>query len=137
MWAQIMSHYILSSTHESSITTDLALLIWCILTERPINISYLIRQAMGCVHTKGNLPFPALVTDLIAAAGVPQEGKDVKETISAKDNIVLSGKYLKPPAGTANLDIAIPFDIPTTSSAPQKSSHQLLVELTQKVDRYE
>ncbi|KAL4288045.1 hypothetical protein AHAS_Ahas19G0246900 [Arachis hypogaea] len=113
-----MSHYVLPSTHEFSITANLAILVWCILTERPINIPYLIWQAMGRVHTKGNLPFSALVVDLIAAIGVPHEATDMKAIISAKDDVVPSGKYIKPLAGTARLDMSIPSDIPTTSSAP-------------------
>ncbi|KAL4276456.1 hypothetical protein AHAS_Ahas20G0209000 [Arachis hypogaea] len=70
-WAQILSHYVFPSTHKSSITADLAFIVWCILTEKPVNIPPLIRQAMGRVHAKGNLPFPALVSNLVVVAGVP------------------------------------------------------------------
>ncbi|KAL4287208.1 hypothetical protein AHAS_Ahas19G0163200 [Arachis hypogaea] len=116
---------------------DLALLVWCILMERPVNIPLLICQAMGRVHAKGNLPFPTLVSDLVVAAGVPCEAKDMKATIPVKDDIVPSGKYLQPPKDTTSLDIAPPSTIPITSSAPPKSTHQLLVELHEKIDRYE
>ena len=46
-WAQILSHYVLPSTHKSSFTADLALLVWCVLMERPVNILLLVKQAMG------------------------------------------------------------------------------------------
>ena len=77
-WAQILSHYVLPSTHKSSFTADLALLVWCVITERPVNISFLVKQVMSQVHAWGNLPFPALVSNLVATAGVPWEAKDRK-----------------------------------------------------------
>ncbi|XP_020964374.1 uncharacterized protein LOC110265634 [Arachis ipaensis] len=92
---------------------------------------------MGRVHAKGNLPFSALVSNLVAAAGVPCDAKDMKATILAKGDIVPSGKYLQPPMDATSLDIAPPPTIPTTSSTPPKSTHQLLVELHEKINRYE
>ncbi|KAL4394582.1 hypothetical protein AHAS_Ahas02G0166400 [Arachis hypogaea] len=47
VWEHIMSHYVLPSTHESTITADMTVLIWCVLMEQPLNIPRLIRQAMG------------------------------------------------------------------------------------------
>ncbi|KAL4371447.1 hypothetical protein AHAS_Ahas06G0166700 [Arachis hypogaea] len=47
VWAQIMSHYVFPSTHESSFTADMAVLISCILTDQPLNLPRHIRQTMG------------------------------------------------------------------------------------------
>nr|XP_025640316.1 uncharacterized protein LOC112734979 [Arachis hypogaea] len=74
-WAQILSHGVLPSTYKSSFTADLALLVWCVLTERPVNISFFVKQAISQVHARGNLPFSALVSDLVAAAAAKQRGK--------------------------------------------------------------
>ena len=81
MWAQIMSHYVFPSTHESSFTTDIAVLIWCILIDQPLNLPRHIRQAMGHVQIAGNLPFPALVSDLVFEAGVSYRAGDTKAMI--------------------------------------------------------
>ncbi|KAL4350200.1 hypothetical protein AHAS_Ahas10G0118200 [Arachis hypogaea] len=54
------------------------------------------------------------------------------------DGIVVPiGKYLKTPADTGNLDMAIPTGVSTSSSAPPRSSHQHLEDLHKKIDRYE
>ncbi|KAL4397238.1 hypothetical protein AHAS_Ahas01G0171900 [Arachis hypogaea] len=105
-WAQILSHYVLPSTHESSVTMDLALLVWCILTERTVKIPLLIRQALGRVQDKGNLLFPALVFDLVTAASVPREANDTIAIISVKGNVVPTGKYLRPPMEPRNFAMA-------------------------------
>nr|XP_025700186.1 uncharacterized protein LOC112801587 [Arachis hypogaea] len=38
VWAQIMPHYVFPSTHQSSFTADMAVLLWCILTDQPLNL---------------------------------------------------------------------------------------------------
>ena len=92
-WTQILSHYVLPCTHKSSFMANLALLVWCVLTERPVNILPLVKQAMGQVHARGNLPFLALVSDLVATASIPWEDMDTKAIIPAKGNVVLINHY--------------------------------------------
>jgi len=83
-----------------------------------VNIPLLIKQAIGQVHARGNLPFPTLVSDLVAATGVPREAMDTKAIILAKGDVVPSGKYLQLPMNNSSLDIAPQPTIPTTSSSP-------------------
>ncbi|XP_072087222.1 uncharacterized protein [Arachis hypogaea] len=80
---------------------------------------------------------PALVTELVATAGVSRETKDRKAMIPVAGDVVPTEKYLKPPVEPKNLDIAIPSDIPTTSSTSQRSFHQRFEDLHRKIDRYE
>ncbi|KAL4276077.1 hypothetical protein AHAS_Ahas20G0171100 [Arachis hypogaea] len=92
---------------------------------------------MGRVHAKGNLPFSALVSYLVAAVGIPCEAKDMKAIILAKGTIIPSGNFLWPLMNTTSLDKAPSSTISTTSSTLPMSTHQLLVELHEKIDRYE
>ena len=136
-WTQILAHYVLPSTHGSSITAELALLIWCILTERPIDISHAIRQSMGRIHAKGNLPFPALVTALVAKAGVNRETRDRRTSIPVEGDIIPTKRCLKPPEVTKDIELPTPTGHATTSSTSQKSAAQRLEDLHKKLDRYE
>ncbi|KAL4344636.1 hypothetical protein AHAS_Ahas11G0198200 [Arachis hypogaea] len=92
---------------------------------------------MGRIHAKGNLPFPALVTDLVAAAGVPRETKDRRAMILMDGDVVPNGRYLYPPVDTEDPNLVVPMSIPTTSTAPPKSSMQRIEDLHKKLDRYE
>ncbi|QHN77811.1 uncharacterized protein DS421_19g656050 [Arachis hypogaea] len=87
VWGQIISHYIFPSTHESSFTADMAVLLWCILTDQPLNLPRHIRNAMGHVQIAGNLPFPALVSDLVLAARVSYRAGDTKAMLPRDDYI--------------------------------------------------
>ncbi|KAL4276116.1 hypothetical protein AHAS_Ahas20G0175000 [Arachis hypogaea] len=136
-WTQILSHYVFPRTHETLITANLALLVWCILTEQLVNIARLIHHTLGRVLAKGNLPFLALVTELVATAGVPQEAKDRKAMIPVEGDVVPTKNYLKPPAEHKTFDIVAPSVIATTSSTSQGSSQQRLEDLHKKIDRYE
>ncbi|KAL4350522.1 hypothetical protein AHAS_Ahas10G0150400 [Arachis hypogaea] len=111
VWAQIMSHYVFPSTHESSFTVDIAVLLWCILTGQPLNLPRHIWNAMGHVQIAGNLPFPALVSDLVSAAGVSYRAGDTKAILPLDDQYVSSGRYLRTPLATTSQsteDVAVP-----------------------------
>ncbi|QHN83381.1 uncharacterized protein DS421_20g704300 [Arachis hypogaea] len=136
VWAQIMSHYVFSSTHESSFTADMAVLLWCILTDQPLNLPRHIRNAMGHVQIVGNLPFPALVSDLVSAAGVSYKAGDTKAMLLRDDQYVPNEKYLRLSAATISQPTEPVEDIP--SSTPQApTTAQLLHQILEKLDRHE
>jgi len=103
-----------------------------------VNIPPLVKQAMSQVHDRGNLPFPALVSDLVAAAGVSWEVKDKKIMVPAKGDVVPSRKYLYLPMNKPSLDMAPPLLFPSSSSSPPlRCTHQRIEDLHRKLDRYE
>ncbi|KAL4276281.1 hypothetical protein AHAS_Ahas20G0191500 [Arachis hypogaea] len=57
--------------------------------------------------------------------------------IPMDDNVVPNGRYLYPLEDTEDPNLAIPMSIPTTSTAPPKSSMQRIEDLHKKLDRYE
>ncbi|KAL4321857.1 hypothetical protein AHAS_Ahas14G0152400 [Arachis hypogaea] len=136
VWAQIMSHYVFSSTHESSFTADMAVLLWCILTDQPLNLPRHIRNAIRHVQITDNLPFPALVSDLVSAAGVSYRAGDTKAILPRDDQYVPNGKYIRPPAATISQPTEPAQDIPPSiSQAP--TTDQLLYQILERLDRQE
>ncbi|KAL4397269.1 hypothetical protein AHAS_Ahas01G0175000 [Arachis hypogaea] len=136
IWAQIMSHYVFPSTHESSFTVDMDVLLWCILTEQPLNLSRHIRHAMEHVQIAGNLPFPALVSNLVSTAGVSCRAGDTKVMLPRDDQYVPNGKYLRLSAATTSQPTEPVEDIP--SSTPQASTtEKVLQQILEKLDRHE
>jgi len=140
VWAQIISHSIFLSTHKSTYTADMAVLIWCILTEQPLNLSRHIQQAMGHVQIAGNLPFPALVSDLVSAVGVPYRAGDITVMIPRTDQYVPNGKYIRQPAPSASQPAGRPLDTPPPSTPPsstpqEPSTHQMFLQILERFDR--
>ncbi|XP_057754390.1 uncharacterized protein LOC130973756 [Arachis stenosperma] len=124
-----MSHYVFPSTHESSFTADMAVLLWCILTDQPLSLPSHIRNAMGHVQIAGNLPFPALVSDLVSAAGVSYRAGDTKAILPRDDQYVPNGRYLRPPLATISQSTDDAADIPPSTS---QLLHQILKRLDQQ-----
>ncbi|QHN77965.1 uncharacterized protein DS421_19g657410 [Arachis hypogaea] len=136
VWAQIMSHYIFLSTHESSFTADMAVLLWCILTDQPLNLPRHIRNAMGHVQIAGNLPFSALVSDIISIARVSYRAGDTKAILPQDDQYVPNGKYIRLPAVTTSQPTEPAEEIPP--SAPQApTTNQMLHQILERLDRQE
>ncbi|QHO50001.1 uncharacterized protein DS421_1g18890 [Arachis hypogaea] len=130
VWAQIMSHYVFPSTHESSFTADMAVLLWCILTDQPLNLPRHIRNAMEHVQIVGNLPFPALVFDLISAAGVSYRAGDTKAILPRDDQYVPNGRYLRSQLATTSQSTE-------DAAAPPPSTSQLLHQILKRLDQQE
>ncbi|KAL4276009.1 hypothetical protein AHAS_Ahas20G0164300 [Arachis hypogaea] len=131
-----MSHYVFPSTHESSFTADMAVLLWCILTDQHLNLPRHIRNAMGHVQIADNLPFPALVLDLISVAKVSYRAGDTKALLSRDDQYVPDGKYIRPPAATTSQPTELAEDIPpSTPQAP--TTNQLLHQILERLDQQE
>ncbi|KAL4343849.1 hypothetical protein AHAS_Ahas11G0119500 [Arachis hypogaea] len=110
----------------------MAVLIWCILTEQPLNLPRHIRNAMGHVQIAGNLPFPALVSDLVSTAGVSSRSGDTKVMIPIADQYVPNGKYIRPPVPSANRPDDPSLDPPPSSTLPSStpqapSTHQMFL----------
>ncbi|XP_072079089.1 uncharacterized protein [Arachis hypogaea] len=131
-----MSHYVFPSTHESSFTADMAVLLWCILTDQPLNLPRHIRNAMGHVQIADNLPFPALVSYLVSVAGVSFRAGDTKAMLPRDDQYVPNGKYIRPPPATTSHPTKLVADI--SSSTPQApTTDQLLHQILKRLDRQE
>ncbi|KAL4371603.1 hypothetical protein AHAS_Ahas06G0182300 [Arachis hypogaea] len=103
----------------------MAVLLWCIITYQPLNLPRHIRNAMGHVQIVGNLPFPALVSDLVSAAGVSYRNGDTRAMLPRSDEYVPNTKYIRPPVATTSQPTESNDDIPpSTPQAP--STNQLL-----------
>ncbi|KAL4315706.1 hypothetical protein AHAS_Ahas15G0211900 [Arachis hypogaea] len=91
---------------------------------------------MGHVQIAGNLPFPALVSNLVSAAGVSYRARDTKAVLPRDDQYVPNGKYLKLPAATTSLLTTSVEDNP--SSTPQApTTDELLQQIIERLDRQE
>ena len=130
-----MSHYVFLSTHEPSFTTDMAVLLWCILTDQHLNLPRHIRHAIGHVQIAGNLPFPALVSDLVSAARVFYKAGDTKTMIPQDDQYLPNGKYIRPTATTTSRTVEPAEDVTPPSTSQELSTNQLLLQIIQRLDR--
>ncbi|QHO41141.1 uncharacterized protein DS421_5g143150 [Arachis hypogaea] len=107
----------------------MAVLLWCILTDQPLNLPRHIRNAMGHVQITGNLLFPALVLDLVSAARVSYRAGDTKAILPRDDQYIPNGRYLRPPLTTASQSTEDAADIPPSTS---QLLHQILKRLDQQ-----
>ena len=81
---------------------------------------------MEHVQITGNLPFPALVSDLVSAAGVFYRAGDTKAVLPRDDQYVPNGKYLRLSAATTSLPTTPVEDNPF--STPQASTTEKLLQ---------
>ncbi|KAL4337579.1 hypothetical protein AHAS_Ahas12G0124300 [Arachis hypogaea] len=119
----------------------MVVLVWCILTEKPLNLPRLIRQAMGRVQIAGNLPFPAFVIDLVSTVGVSYWAGDTRTMIPRDDEFMPNGKYIRPSMPYVSRNEDPSFDAPSSSTPPSSTPHapppptnQLLLEIPDKLD---
>ncbi|KAL4328962.1 hypothetical protein AHAS_Ahas13G0252500 [Arachis hypogaea] len=113
----------------------MVVLLWCILTDQRLNLPRHLRHAMGHVQIVGNLPFPALVSDLVSVAGVFYQAGDTKTILSWDDQYVPNEKYIRPPAATISRTVEPVGDIPSPSASQAPSTNQLLLQILEKLDR--
>ena len=91
---------------------------------------------MGHVQIAGNLPFPALVSNLVSAAGVSYRAGDTKAMLPRDDQYVPNGKYIRPPAATTSQPPEPAEELPpSTPQAP--TTNQLLHQILKRLDRQE
>ena len=76
LWHQILSNFVMPSTHETEIPATMITLLWCVLEGKDLYLPCFIRHYMARVHVRGTLPFPYLVTQLGRRADVPWEDVD-------------------------------------------------------------
>ena len=78
--------------------------------------------------------FPALISDLVSAAGVSYRAGDTKAMLPRDDQYVPNGKYIRPPPAATSHPTEPVEDIP--SSTPQApTTDQLLHQILERLDR--
>ncbi|QHO23683.1 uncharacterized protein DS421_12g365670 [Arachis hypogaea] len=122
LWHQILSNFIMPSTHETDIHAAMITLLWCVMEGKDLYLPRFIRFYMARVHVRGTLPFPYLVTQLGCQADVPWEDADERPpTAECKKIIPHSRNFLalgyKPPVLTAPGDTTTPSAGPSSSTA--------------------
>ncbi|QHO25185.1 uncharacterized protein DS421_12g378850 [Arachis hypogaea] len=122
LWHQILSNYVMPSTHETEISAAMITLLWCVLEDKDLYLPRFIRHYMARVHVRGTLPFPYLVIQLGRRADVPREdaderppAADCRKIIPHSRNFLALGH--RPPPFTATDESAPPSTGPSSSTA--------------------
>ncbi|RYR04043.1 hypothetical protein Ahy_B06g083564 [Arachis hypogaea] len=99
IWQQIITDYILPSTHATHIRIRVAVLLWAILEGKGISVLPLIRESMCKVNQqqKFNIPFPSLITRLAALSGVERHPADQTSVYISKQPFLPYDNYDGPP----------------------------------------
>ncbi|KAL4322226.1 uncharacterized protein LOC107639710 [Arachis ipaensis] len=93
IWQQLLSNYVMPSTHETRVTADMAVMVWCVLEGRELHLPRHIRRSMGRAHYMGNLAFPCLITQLATEAGVLWMTTDQRPTVAGHKKIIPHGDW--------------------------------------------
>ncbi|XP_072085798.1 uncharacterized protein [Arachis hypogaea] len=122
LWHQILSNYVMPSTHETELPAAMITLIWCVLEGKDLYLPRFIRHYMTRAHIRGTLPFPYLITQLGCRADVPWELADAKPTAADCKKIILHSRKFqalgyRPPFLTASDETATPSAAPSSSTA--------------------
>ncbi|QHO23674.1 uncharacterized protein DS421_12g365580 [Arachis hypogaea] len=122
LWYQILSNYVMPSTHETELPAAMITLIWSVMEGKDLYLPRFIRYYMARVHVRGTLPFPYLVTQLGRRADVPWELADeISPAADCKKIIPHNRKFqalgYRPPFLTASDETATPSAAPSSSTA--------------------
>ncbi|QHN78236.1 uncharacterized protein DS421_19g659630 [Arachis hypogaea] len=93
LWHQILTNYVMPNTHETEITSDMAVLIWCVLEGNQLYLPRLIKKYMSRIHHIGNLVFSCFITQLGLRAEVVWEDADERPTIASSKRIIPHSKW--------------------------------------------
>ncbi|QHO19740.1 uncharacterized protein DS421_11g331680 [Arachis hypogaea] len=152
LWHQILSNFVMPSSHETELPVAMITLLWCVMEGKDPYLPRFIRYYMARVHVRGTLPFPNLITQLARRADVPWELADAKLTAAdCKKIIPHSRKFqalgYRPPFLTASDETATPSAAfssstatPATTTAPPPASepvYHLVHHLFQQLDQIE
>ncbi|MED6177195.1 hypothetical protein PIB30_095725 [Stylosanthes scabra] len=94
LWQQILTNYAMPSTHDRKITSDMAILIWCVLEEKQVYFPRLIRQSFWKIHKFGNLAFPCLITQMALKLNVEWDVEDYKPIVPRSKEIIPHGLWI-------------------------------------------
>ncbi|MED6127910.1 hypothetical protein PIB30_092549, partial [Stylosanthes scabra] len=136
LWFQILSNYVMPSTHGSKATLEVVLLIWCVLEGQHVDLPRLIRDSMWKVIQSGNLPFPSMITQMAANVEVPWRLGDEQPKLQKKHKFIPYGKWYKLEKPSAQ---KVQGRASTSNSLepPHMPLYRLVQQLIQKVDRQE
>ncbi|MED6121854.1 hypothetical protein PIB30_033969 [Stylosanthes scabra] len=143
LWQQILTNYVMPSTHDGKITSDMALLIWCVLEEKQVYLPRLIiRESFGKIHKFGNLAFPCLITQMALKLNVEWDVEDYKPIVPRSKELIPHGIWYKSEnpakrkrtnkasssrAGTSEAEVPQP-------TPPHQRIHELVHQLIKKMD---
>ncbi|KAL4337345.1 hypothetical protein AHAS_Ahas12G0100900 [Arachis hypogaea] len=101
------------------VTTDMAVMVWCVLEGRELYLPRHIRRSMGWAYYVGNLAFPCLITQLVTEAGVLWMTTDQRPTVASHKNII-------PHGDSPGLELALgrrsrQSPVPSTEAGPSTS----------------
>ncbi|MED6198561.1 hypothetical protein PIB30_067605 [Stylosanthes scabra] len=143
LWQQILTNYVMPSTHDGKITSDMALLIWCVLEEKRVYLPRLIRESFGKIHKFGNLAFPCLITQMALKLNVEWDVEDYKPIVPRSKELIPHGIWYKSenPAKRKRTNKASSSRVGTSEAEvpqptpPHQRIHELVHQLIKKMDR--
>ncbi|MED6132435.1 hypothetical protein PIB30_019034 [Stylosanthes scabra] len=95
LWFQILSNYVMPSTHGLKATLEVVLLISCVLDGQHVDLPRLIRDSTWKVIQNGNLPFLSMITQMATNVEVPWRFGNEQPKLPKKDKFIPYGKWYK------------------------------------------
>ncbi|QHO15846.1 uncharacterized protein DS421_10g298420 [Arachis hypogaea] len=123
LWQQILSNYMMPSTHETEVPAAMVTFIWCVMMGKGLYLPRFIQHYMARVHVRGTLPFLFLITQLGHRAEVPWEVADEKPSAADCRKIIPHSRKFqalgyRPPFLTDSAEAATSSAAHSASTAP-------------------
>ena len=79
VWMNFIRHSISPTTHDSTVSVERMLLLYCLMTGRTINIGRIMVSSIKecATHARRKLFFAGTITNMLTKAGVPQYTEDM------------------------------------------------------------